>query len=52
MARRGKGLDNQFVMSFSKEWHEVTRQLKQYIKEVEEDEEQCIQSECEHNEVD
>ena len=52
MANRKKGFDDQFIMSFSSEWIKVTNQLKQCIKEEQEDEEQCIQSECEHSEVD
>ena len=49
MANRNKGFDDQFIMSFSSEWRKVTNQLKQYIKEEQEYEEQCIQSECEHS---
>ena len=52
MANRNKGFDDPFIMSFSREWRKVTNQLKQYIKEEQEDEEQCIQSKCEHSEVD
>ena len=52
MANRRKGFDDPFIMSFSSEWRKVTNQLKQYIKEGQEDEEQCIQSKCEHSEVD
>ena len=52
MASRRKGFDDPFIMSFSSEWRKVAKQLKQYIKEEQEDEEQCIQSECEHSEVD
>ena len=52
MASRRKGFDDQFIMSFSSEWRKVTKQLKQYIKEEQENEEQCIQSKCEHSEVD
>ena len=52
MADRRKGFDDPFIMSCSSEWRKVTNQLKQYIKEEQEDEEQCIQSECEHSEVD
>ena len=52
MANRSKGFDDQFIMDFSSEWIKVTNQLKQCIKEEQEDEEQCIQSECEHSEVD
>ena len=52
MANRRKGFDDPFIMSFSSEWRKVTNQLKQYIKEEEEDEKQRIQSECEHSEVD
>ena len=52
MASRRKGFDDPFIMSFSSEWRNVTNQLKQYIKEEQEDEEQCIQSKCEHSEVD
>ena len=52
MASRRKGFDDPFIMSFSSEWRKVTNQLKQYIKGGAENEEQCIQSECEHSEVD
>ena len=52
MASRRKGFDDPFIISFSSEWRKVTKQLKQYIKEEQEYEEQCIQSECEHSEVD
>ena len=52
MANRRKGFDDPFITSFTSEWIKVTNQLKQYIKEEQEDEEQCIQSECEHSEVD
>ena len=52
MADRRKGFDDPFITSFSSEWRKVTDQLKQYIKEEQEDEEQCIQSKCEHSEVD
>ena len=52
MASRRKGFDDQFIMSFSSEWRKVTNQLKQYFKEEQEYEEQCIQSKCEHSEVD
>lgn len=38
-----------FISKFKEEWIEVTSLLKQYIKEEQEDEEQCIQSKCEHN---
>ena len=46
MANRNKGFDDQFTMNFSSEWRKVTNQLKQYTKEEQEDEEQCIQSKC------
>ena len=52
MANRNKGFDDQFIMDFTSEWTKVTNQLKQRIKEEQEYEEQCIQSECEHSEVD
>ena len=52
MANRNKGFDDKFIMSFSSEWRKVTNQLKKYIKGGVENEEQCIQSECEHSEVD
>ena len=52
MANRSKGFDDQFIMNFTSEWIKVTNQLKQYIKEEQENEEQCIQSKCEHSEVD
>ena len=52
MANRRKGFDDPFIMNFSSEWRKVTDQLKQYIKEEQEDGEQYIQSECEHSEVD
>ena len=52
MADRRKGFDDPFIMNFSSEWRKVTNQLKQYVKEEQEDEEQCIQSKCEHSEVD
>ena len=52
MADRRKGFDDTFIMNFSSEWRKVTKQLKQYIKEEQENEEQCIQSKCEHSEVD
>ena len=52
MASRRKGFDDSFIISFSSEWRKVTKQLKQYIKEEQENEEQCIQSKCEHSEVD
>ena len=52
MANRRKGLDAQFIIDFISEWIRVTDQLKQYIKEEQEDEEQCIQSKCEYGEVD
>ena len=52
MANRRKGFDDPFITSFSSEWRKVTKQLKQYIKEEQENEEQCIQSKCEHSEVD
>lgn len=52
MANRRKGFDDPFITSFSSEWRKITDQLKQYIKGGKEDEEQCIQSECEHSEVD
>ena len=52
MADRRKGFDDPFIMSFSSEWRKVTNQLKKYIKGGAENEEQCIQSECEHSEVD
>lgn len=41
-----------FILSFKEEWVKVTNDLKKYIKEEQEDEEQCIQSKCEHSEVD
>ena len=52
MANRRKGFDDPFIMSFTSEWIKVTNQLKQHIKEEQENEEQCIQSECEHSKVD
>ena len=52
MANRRKGFDDPFITSFSSEWRKITNQLKQYIKEEQEDEEQCIQSKCEHSKVD
>ena len=52
MADRNKGFDDPFIMNFSDEWRKITKQLKQYIKEEQENEEQCIQSKCEHSEVD
>ena len=52
MANRSKGFDDQFIMDFTSEWIKVTNQLKKYIKGGAENEEQCIQSECEHSEVD
>ena len=52
MANRRKGFDDQFIIDFTIEWIRVTDQLKQYIKEEQEDEEQCIQSKCEHSEMD
>lgn len=52
MAKQKKGLDDLFVMSFSSEWVKITDQLKRYFKEEREDEEQCIQSKCEHSKVD
>ena len=52
MANRRKGFDDPFIISFSSEWRKITKKLKQYIKEEQENEEQCIQSECEHSEVD
>ena len=52
MANRRKGFDDPFITSFTSEWIKVTNQLKQYIKEEQEDEEQRIQSKCEHSKVD
>ena len=52
MANRRKGFDDPFITSFTSEWIKVTNQLKKYIKGGVENEEQCIQSECEHSEVD
>ena len=52
MANRRKGFDDPFITNFSSEWTKITDQLKQYIKGGKEDEEQCIQSKCEHSEVD
>ena len=52
MANRSKGFDDQFIIDFTSEWIKVTNQLKKYIKGGAENEEQCIQSECEHSEVD
>lgn len=34
--------DNNFISKFKEEWIEVTSLLKQYIKEEQENEEQCI----------
>lgn len=34
--------DNDFISKFKEEWIEVTSLLKQYIKEEQQDEEQCI----------
>ena len=52
MANRRKGFDDPFITSFTSEWIKVTNQLKKYIKGGAENEEQCIQSKCEHSEVD
>lgn len=41
--------ERDFILTFKAEWTKVTNLLKQYIKEEQEDEEQCIQSKCEHN---
>lgn len=41
--------ERDFILTFKEDWTKVTNLLKQYIKEEQEDEEQCIQSKCEHN---
>ena len=46
------GFDLSWVTWFTYQWNDVTSRLKKYIKEEQEYEEQCIQSECEHSEVD
>ena len=52
MSNRRKGFDDPFIINFSSEWVKITDQLKRYFKEEREDEEQCIQSKCEHSKVD
>lgn len=46
------GFELSWVTWFTNQWNDVTSRLKKYIKEEQENEEQCIQSECEHSEVD
>ena len=46
------GFELSWVTWFTNQWDDVTSRLKKYIKEEREDEEQCIQSECEHSEMD
>ena len=46
------GFELSWVEWFTNQWNDVTSRLKKYIKEEREDEEQCIQSKCEHSEVD
>ena len=53
MAKRVNGLEQSFASWFTYQWNDVTSKLKKFeVKEEEENEEQCIQSKCEHSEVD
>lgn len=49
MANKEKGFNNSWISWFTFQWNDITTKLKKYIKEEKENEEQCIQSECEHN---
>ena len=46
------GFELSWVTWFTNQWNDVTSRLKKYFKEEQENEEQCIQSKCEHSEVD
>lgn len=53
MANKEKGLDQSWITWFTFQWNDITSRLKKFeVKEEKENEEQCIQSECEHNQVD
>ena len=53
MADRNKGFSDEWIASFTSQWNCITQQLKKHFyKGGKDDEEQCIQSECEHSEVD
>ena len=52
MADRNKGFSDEWIATFTSQWNYITQQLKEYFyKGGNKDEEQCIQSECEHNEM-
>ena len=52
MANKWNGFELSWVTWFTNQWNDVTSRLKKYIKEEDKNEEQCIQSKCEHSEVD
>lgn len=53
MADRNKGLSDKWIALFTSQWNYITQQLKEHFcKGGKDDEKQCIQSECEHSEVD
>lgn len=52
MANKWNGFELSWVIWFTNQWNDVTSRLKKHIKEEDKNEEQCIQSKCEHSEMD